>query len=250
MRPAPTQRQRRSSGPAPVHSAPPGLCNALGLTDPVTLVCEHVSLHVHTNTTHSSSWTFPAVSQRNKAGCRQMLLDAGTPAALSFPDSFPPLSTLFSCSPALSLQRKTTDVIEKCPQIPSCSVASVLFWLNLFFCRGIPGQSHSRSYFSSFLSFCDGGMSLQWNAASLASGVTEDGQSEASRGTRRGEEGEEKMEGPCVGIPSAWLIPPNRRLKESCKQLHGIMAAGETHLDTHHAHLATISSYATCVRAE
>lgn len=64
-------------------------------------------------------------------------------------------------------------------------------------------------------------MSLQWNAASLASGVTEDGQSEASRGTRRGEEGEEKMEGPCVGIPSPWLIPQNRLLKESCKQLHG-----------------------------
>lgn len=123
-------------------------------------------------------------------------------------------------------------MIEKYPQFPFYSVAFLLFLLNMFFCRGIPGQSHSRSYFSSFLSFCDGGMSLQWNAASLASGVTEDGQSEASRGTRRGEEREEKMEGPCVGIPSPWLIPPNRLSitlkslqscceKESCKQLHG-----------------------------
>ena len=36
------------------------------------------------------------------------------------------------------------------------------------------------------LSVCDGGMSLQRNAASLARGVTEDGQSEATGG--RGEE--------------------------------------------------------------
>lgn len=151
-----------------------------------------------------------------------MLLDAGTPAPLPFPDSFPPLSTLFSCSPALSLQRKTTDMsLKNAPKSHFAPSPLCCFLLNMFFCRGIPAQSHSRSYFSSFLSFCDGGMSLQWNAALLASGVTEDGQSEASRGTRRGEEGEEKMEGPCVGIPSPWLIPPNRLLKESCKQLHG-----------------------------
>lgn len=48
----------------------------------------------------------------------------------------------------------------------------------------------------------------------------------------RGEEGEEKMEGPCVGIPSPWLIPPNRLFKESRKQLRG---EATWHLDTHHA---------------
>ena len=45
---------------------------------------------------------------------------------------------------------------------------------------GIPEDSESW-LFLLFL-FRDGGMSLQWNAASLASGVTVDGQSEATGG--------------------------------------------------------------------
>lgn len=47
---------------------------------------------------------------------------------------------------------------------------------------GIPEDSESP-LFLLFL-FCDGGMSLQWNAASLARGVTVDGQSEATGGRR------------------------------------------------------------------
>lgn len=75
------------------------------------------------------------------------------------------------------------------------STTSLLVWS----CR-IPEESESLLFL--LFRFCDGGMSLQWNAALLASGVTVDGQSKAIEMKRR----RGKMIGPCGNLQYSFIM--------------------------------------------
>lgn len=132
---------------------------------------------------------------------------------LAFPDSLPLLSHFLLVSLSVSTSFLCYESLPRCAHVIMhfgilqyaplrififclCfSTTSLLGWS----CR-IPEESESLLFL--LFRFCDGGMSLQWNAALLASGVTVDGQSKAIEMKRR----RGKMIGPCGNLQYSFIM--------------------------------------------